>query len=238
MREYEEEGWHVFEEKTTKSFAVFKVDASHGLDRRLSGLVTRYEWEGASCHILAPGSEGWLTFEGGVVKCKIRVAWYFAWAKSTILSQIRTTTLDVCGTLALTGKTVFIVHGHNIAKRDELQALLGGLGLQTIVLDAEDSMGMTIIEKLEFYAQTCAFAIVLMTPDDLAGANVRARQNVVLELGWFMAKLGRQRVLLLYTGDVEIPSDIMGIVYLHFKDSIREIEGRIQQRLRGCGMIA
>jgi predicted nucleotide-binding protein len=29
-----------------------------------------------------------------------------------------------------------------------------------------------------------------------------------------MAKLGRERVLLLYTGDVEIPSDIFGIVYL------------------------
>jgi predicted nucleotide-binding protein len=77
-----------------------------------------------------------------------------------------------------------------------------------------------------------------MTPDDLMGSSVRARQNVVLELGWFMAHLGRERVLLLYAGDVEIPSDIFGIVYLAFKRSIREVEGRIQQRLRGAGMIA
>jgi predicted nucleotide-binding protein len=158
--------------------------------------------------------------------------------RGRILSEVRNTQLDVCGALAMTNKTVFIVHGHHTASRDELQVILGRLGLQPIVLDEQDSMGMTIVEKLEYYAQTCAFAIVLMTPDDLAGSGVRARQNVVLELGWFMAHLGRERVLLLYAGDVEIPSDIFGIVYLQFKDSVREVEGRIQQRLRGCGMIA
>jgi Predicted nucleotide-binding protein containing TIR-like domain len=237
MKEYNEDDWHVFEEKTWKSFARFKVDASRGLDTRLAGIFTQYEWEGNTCHISALGSEGRLTFDGGVVRCKVRIAWWLALTRSLILSQIRTTTLAVTGALAITNNTVFIVHGHDLARRAELQALIGGLGLRPVVLDAEDSMGMTIIEKLEYYAETCAFAIVLMTPDDLAGANVRARQNVVLELGWFMAKLGRERVLLLYTGTVEIPSDIMGVVYLHFKDSISEVESKIQQRLRGAGMI-
>jgi len=238
MKEFEEGEWHVFEQKTTKSFGRFKVDASHGLDRRLSGLFTSYDWQGNTCHITAPGSEGFLTFEGGVVRCKVKFTWYMSWFRARILSEIRNTTLDVCGALALTDKTVFIVHGHDTARRAELQVILGGLGLQPIVLDEQDSMGMTIVEKLEYYAETCAFAIVLMTPDDLTGSGVRARQNVVLELGWFMAHLGRERVLLLFAGDVEIPSDIFGIVYLQFKDSVREVEGRIQQRLRGAGMIA
>jgi len=184
------------------------------------------------------GAESFLTFESGLVKCEIRFAFYLWPFKSRILSEIRNTMLDVCGTLGLTGKTVFIVHGHDLARRAELQALLGGLGLQPIVFDEQDSRGMTIIEKLEYYAENCAFAIVLMTPDDLTRVGARARQNVVLELGWFMAKLGRQRVLLLYTGETEIPSDIFGIVFVQFKSNIHEVEGKIQQRLRGAGLIA
>jgi Predicted nucleotide-binding protein containing TIR-like domain len=238
MKEYEEGGWYVFEERTTKSLGRFRVDASHGLDRRWAGLATRYEWQGSTCHVIAPGAEGFLTFEAGLVRCRVSIAWYMFMIRGRILSEIRNTTLDVCGTLGLTGKTVFIVHGHDLVNRAELQALLGGWGLQPIVLDEQDSIGMTIIEKLEHYAETCAFAIVLMTPDDLMQAGARARQNVVLELGWFMAKLGRERVLLLYTGETEIPSDIFGIVYVQFKVNVREVEGRIQQRLRGAGLIA
>jgi len=179
-----------------------------------------------------------LTFEGGVVRCKVKFAWYVSFFKSTILSEIRNTQLEVCGAHVLNTRTVFIVHGHDTSNRDELEAILGRLGLQPVVLDKQDSMGMTIVEKLEYYAKTCAFAIVLMTPDDLMASGVRARQNVVLELGWFMAYLGRERVLLLYSGDVEIPSDLFGIIYLQFGKSVREVEPGIQQRLRGCGMIA
>jgi hypothetical protein len=239
MKEYAEGDWHVFEERTTKSLGRLRVDASHGLDRRWAGLATQYNWQSTTtCHITAPGAEAFLSCEAGVVKCKVRIAWYLGWVKDRILSEIRNTTLDVCGTLGLAGNTVFIVHGHDLAKRAELQAILGGLGLQPIVLDEQDSLGMTIVEKLEHYAETCAFAIVLMTPDDLMQVGARARQNVVLELGWFMAKLGRERVLLLYTGEVEIPSDIFGIVFVQFRDNIREAESKIQQRLRGAGLIA
>jgi hypothetical protein len=245
MKEYREGGWYVFEERTTKSLGRFVVDASHGLDKRWAGLATQHEWQGqgGTCHMKALGAEGILTYEAGLVKCKVRIAWY-AWPwylfplKAFMLSEIRNTMRDVCGTLGLTNNTVFIVHGHDLAKREELQALLGRLGLQPIVLDEQDSMGMTVIEKLEYYAENCAFAIVLVTPDDLMQVGVRARQNVVLELGWFMAKLGRERVLLLYTGGAEIPSDLGGIVYVQFKDKIREVESTIQQRLRGAGLIA
>lgn len=99
---------------------------------------------------------------------------------------------------------------------------------------------MTIIEKFEYYASDCAFAFILMTPDDRGGSKNdsdsqwRARQNVILELGWFMARLGRERVVILYSGELEIPSDISGVLYLKFDTSISEVQARIDQRLRGA----
>jgi hypothetical protein len=241
MKEFDEGGWHVFEERTRKSFGRFQLDASRGLLRGLSGLTTTHEWHGTTCNISAIGAEAILTYEEGIVRCRVRIAWYVRfWPRNKILSDIKNTTMDVCGAVSLTNRTVFIVHGHNAERRRELQAILGGLGLQPIVLDEADSMGMTVIEKLDYYAHACAFAIVLMTPDDLGASSQagRARQNVVLEIGWFMALLGRNRVLLLSSGGLEIPSDIYGIIYVEFKDSLREVEGTIQQRLRGAGMIA
>ncbi|HVT58831.1 MAG TPA: nucleotide-binding protein [Thermoanaerobaculia bacterium] len=245
MKKFKDGEWDVFEEKTRKSFGRFKVDASRGLLQGLSGLTTSFSWRGNTCHIRSPGAEGTLTYEAGVVQCRVRLSWYLVWGvRSKILSDIENTTIDVCGPVDPANKTVFVVHGHSPVHRSELQGLLAGLGLQPVVLDEQDDLGMTIIEKLEYYAKICAYAVVLMTADDLAAAagsaasQGRARQNVVLELGWFMAYLGRDRVLLLYSGEVEIPSDILGVVYLRFKDSVREVEHKIQQRLRGVGMIA
>lgn len=44
----------------------------------------------------------------------------------------------------------------------------------------------------------------------------RARQNVVLEHGYFIGKLGRERVLALHRDKVELPSDLQGILYTPF----------------------
>ena|SRR6185503_21021459 len=120
----------------------------------------------------------------------------------------------------------------------ELKDFLISLGLQPIILDEQDHMGKTIIEAFEYYATVCSFAFVLMTPDDLAeGTRRRARQNVIMELGWFIAYLGRERVAILYQGDPEIPSDISGVLYLEFKERIGEVSERIRRRLRGVGLI-
>ena len=71
------------------------------------------------------------------------------------------------------------------------------------------------------------FAIVLYTPDDLGNVkskaedgslNGRARQNVVFEHGYLMAKIGRENVASLVSGDIELPNDISGIVYTSDKD--------------------
>jgi predicted nucleotide-binding protein len=63
----------------------------------------------------------------------------------------------------------------------------------------------------------------------------RARQNVVLEFGYFMGKLSRTRVCCLYKGDIELPSDMHGIVYISFKESLNEARSMIEKELREAG---
>lgn len=83
----------------------------------------------------------------------------------------------------------------------------------------QPDQGRTIIEKFEDCADEVGFAVVLLTPDDIAGSAAtpgsarRARQNVVFELGYFAGKHGRGRTCLLRKGDVEIPSDLYGVIY-------------------------
>jgi hypothetical protein len=114
---------------------------------------------------------------------------------------------------------VFIVHGHDEAALQGLARFLEKLGLEAIVLKEQPDQGRTIIEKFEASASDVGYAVVLLTPDDVGSArsdlqqNIRARQNTLFELGYFAAKLGRGRVCLLRKGDVEIPSDLFGIVY-------------------------
>jgi predicted nucleotide-binding protein len=140
---------------------------------------------------------------------------------------------------------IFIVHGQNEAKKLELKGFLAKLALDPVILHEQNDLGKTIIEKFEYYASQCAFAVVLLTPDDQAAPSDsstegkwRARQNVILELGWFMAKLGRERVLILHQGQLEIPSDILGVVYAPFTKSVAEAGETIRDRLKGVGLLS
>jgi Predicted nucleotide-binding protein containing TIR-like domain len=113
---------------------------------------------------------------------------------------------------------VFIVHGHDEAALHGLARFLEKLGLKAIVLAEQPNKGRTVIEKFEGSAGEVGFAVVLMTPDDVGGAagqdqSMRARQNVLFELGYFSGKLGRGRVCLLRKGAVEVPSGLFGVIY-------------------------
>jgi predicted nucleotide-binding protein len=141
----------------------------------------------------------------------------------------------------LSSKKVFIVHGHNEHAKTELTLILTQLGFEPIILHEQPSQGMTVIEKLEKHSDV-GFAFVLLTPDDKGCQKgqednllPRARQNVVFEFGLFVGKLGRNRVCCLYTGDVELPSDLQGLVYLPFKSSINEVRLDIVKELRAAG---
>jgi len=147
-------------------------------------------------------------------------------------------------------KNVFIVHGHDIQPVEELKRMLIGFGLNPIILHEQPSGSLTLPEKLEKYSDV-GYAFVILTPDDAACQSTevtrsdypivrvklkfRARQNVVLEFGYFMGLLGRDRVCCLYNGDVELPSDMQGIVYIPFKESIEERRDMIIKELRNAG---
>ena len=128
-------------------------------------------------------------------------------------------------------KKVFVVYGHDSEARTQLEAMLRRWELDPLILDQLPSEGATIIEKLERYTQDVNFAVVLATPDDIGyRANhedelaYRARQNVVLELGMMLAKLGRKNVAILMKQQdkMERPSDIQGLIYIPFKDSVTD----------------
>ena len=113
----------------------------------------------------------------------------------------------------------FVVHGHDEAAKQEIARFIDKAELNPIILHEQPSSGNTVIEKLEKYSDV-GFAIVLLTPDDVGRAQndgelqPRARQNVIAELFFFLGKLGRTQVCALKKGDLEIPSDIGGIVYI------------------------
>ena len=113
---------------------------------------------------------------------------------------------------------VFIVHGHSNEVKLDVARTIEKLGLTPIILHEQANSGKTVIEKFEEHSDV-GYAIVLLTGDDLGNVktkdsvNPRARQNVILELGFFIGKLGRNKVCPLYEKGVELPSDMSGILY-------------------------
>lgn len=116
---------------------------------------------------------------------------------------------------------VFVVHGQNEEVKTSVARLLERTGSShsVIILHEQPNQGRTIIEKFEDYATQADHAVVLMTGDDLGGRSEgelrpRARQNVILELGFFAGHLGRASVTVLHEPGVEVPSDYLGVVYI------------------------
>lgn len=142
---------------------------------------------------------------------------------------------------------VFIVHGRNHSIRDQVDLFLSkDLGLKTAVMQAGAHGGRTLSEKFEEIAATCDFAVFILTADDhltdLATNSMvkRARQNVVLEVGYFWGALGRrQRVAFLVEADklMELPSDIQGIGWIPITADLGETKLRLQAELRAAGLI-
>jgi predicted nucleotide-binding protein len=114
-------------------------------------------------------------------------------------------------------RKVFLVHGHDEGARETVARFLMQLGFDPIILHEQANQGRTVMEKVETHGQV-DFAVVLLTPDDEGCAKggtpvPRARQNVLLELGYFLGRLGRDKVCALKRGTVEIPSDFAGVVW-------------------------
>jgi len=133
-----------------------------------------------------------------------------------------------------TYEKVFIVHGHDGELKQAVARIIEKQGIEAIILSEQANKGRTIIEKFEDYSDVSG-AICLFTADDYGRAktdetdNTRARQNVVLETGYFMGKLGRDHVVLLADQNIEMPSDLSGVVYTDSAnweiDLLKELKG-------------
>lgn len=114
-------------------------------------------------------------------------------------------------------RKVFIVHGHDDGARESVARFLERIGLEAIILHEQANQGRTVMEKVVAHGDV-DFAVVLLTPDDegcVKGGSPapRPRQNVLLELGYFIGRLGREKVCALKRGELEIPSDFAGVVW-------------------------
>jgi predicted nucleotide-binding protein len=141
--------------------------------------------------------------------------------------EIEFATPDIDSAVVLTpnqqpSRKVFIVHGHDEGARETVARFLERIGFEAIILHEQANQGRTVIEKVVAHGDV-GFAVVLLTPDDEGckkgeAVKPRARQNVVLELGYFVGRLGRERVCALKRGDVELPSDFGGVIYEPFDE--------------------
>jgi predicted nucleotide-binding protein len=139
-------------------------------------------------------------------------------------------------------KNIFVVHGRDELARLTLSEIFHGFELRPIILNDQANAGMTLIEKFQRYASSTKYAVVLLTPDDVGGENPqglkrRARQNVELELGFFMGSLGRERVCCVYKQGVDLPSDIQGVAYVPYSQSVNECYKGIENELKSAGYI-
>ena len=137
---------------------------------------------------------------------------------------------------------VFIVHGHDDANLLRLENLLKDRwGLESIVLRDEAGKGRTLVEKFEQEAHGAAYAIILLTPDDLIQTPdkdyTQARPNVVFELGWFYGRIGREKVCILSKTGTNIHSDLAGITRIDFNESIEEAFLSIERELKSAGLV-
>ena len=134
---------------------------------------------------------------------------------------------------------VFVIHGRDYGTRDTVARFLEGLGLEAVILEEQPDRGLTVIEKFEENASG-DFVVALLTPDDVGGLSndqlqPRARQNVILELGYFIGRLGRDKVRALVKGDLEIPSDYAGVLYIPM-DEASGWQMRLIREMKNAGL--
>ena len=136
----------------------------------------------------------------------------------------------------LDDKKIFIVHGHDGNERYVLKDYLQNTlhYPEPVILSDKAGCGRVIIESFEVEAEHVGLVFALVTPDDLVNeTSKRARQNVIFELGYFMGKLGRKsgRVIVLRKGDVDIPSDLDGILYISIDNGIAAAGEQIRKAI-------
>lgn len=173
------------------------------------------------------------------------------WDKGTVNCQgknVEEVTRVLTEKLAVpvSNRKVFVVYGHDSNTKTQLEAMLRRWDLEPLILDQLISSGQTIIEKLEEFTVQVNFGIVLATPDDVgypkndeSKKRYRARQNVVLELGMLLSRIGREKVAILLSQaeEMEKPSDIDGLIYIPFKNNVEEVKLSLAKEMQNNGYV-
>lgn len=137
--------------------------------------------------------------------------------------------------------SIFIVHGHDEELKQSVARTIDKLGLESVILHEKPNKGRTIIEKFQDYSAV-GFAVCLLSADDVGRAvsaadeTFRARQNVILELGFFLGRLGRERVAAIFRPHerFELPSDYSGVLFIEY-DSDGAWRFKLAKELKACG---
>lgn len=143
---------------------------------------------------------------------------------------------------------VFVVHGHDSELKNDIDIFLRDIGLEPVILHRQADEGQTVVEKFEKHSDV-SYAFILLTPDDVGMTvaqynkqdkrddyELRARQNVIFEFGYFAAKLGRRNVCCIYKEGVTLPNDIAGLLYKKVTDTIDSIGYEIIKELKAVGL--
>jgi predicted nucleotide-binding protein len=222
-------------EQDRNALNVFRSRASM-LIRHVFGESSMYmrelnsiSFESVAFPTLDGGSAKWQAGQRRLVKlCKTMVEELVVFGEATALGPHKGGQLKV-------NSRIFLVHGQDETMKQSVARVIERLGLDPIILHEQPNRGRTIIEKFTDYSNV-GFAVILLSPDDLGYENnkmpiiprPRARQNVILEMGFFLGKLGRERVFVLYPENIglELPSDYSGVLYTKY-----DVAGRWQLEL-------
>jgi predicted nucleotide-binding protein len=146
------------------------------------------------------------------------------------------------------GSSVFVVHGHADEALVELERFLSSIGIEPVILSRRGEAAQSLFQKFMLVGSRAKFAVVLLSSDDYGASRrqydaegvadralqFRARQNVVLELGFFYGRLGWENVFVVYEApnrifpNFERPSDLDGVVF----DSMSDVAWRANLRAR------
>jgi len=146
-------------------------------------------------------------------------------------------------TISAISQKVFLVHGHDVGVLNSVTRFLREqLELEVVIFHERPNKSRTIIEKLEANSDNVGFVVILLTPDDVGASRKsrkdlkkRARQNVILELGYFIGKLGREQVSAIYVKDVELPSDLDGVLHIPY-DIFGEWRSKLADEMQEAGI--
>ncbi|PSR51976.1 hypothetical protein AHMF7605_29145 [Adhaeribacter arboris] len=168
------------------------------------------------------------------------------WFPEKEAAELKTGLLALLRLINRENKSIFIVHGRDLQMREAVQSALRGLALPTVILEREDDNGQTVIEKFIKEAARCEYAVILYSADDEGRLRskgrsketplrLRARQNVVLELGYFLGKLDRKNIFVLHSEEsIEQPSDFVGVVYQSY-DKAGKWKAKLVRELKTAG---